>query len=145
MSNDKINIIDPNWTKLLSVAIGMVYIWFGALKFFPNLSPAEELASITISTITFGALAGRSALVILAIWELLVGVTFVFNYHRKWNVALGLIHILGTFLPFFLLSSLCFSDHVGQFTLVGQYIFKNVLFLTVMLAFWYQIKKKENE
>ena len=29
----------------LRISLGIVFLWFGALKFFPELSPAEELAA----------------------------------------------------------------------------------------------------
>ena len=29
--------------RLLAMSIGLVYLWFGILKFFPHLSPAEDL------------------------------------------------------------------------------------------------------
>ena len=123
----------------MSIAIGLVYIWFGALKFFPEMSPAEELASETISILTFGILEGRLALFILAIWEFLVGITFLLNYHKKWNVGLAIAHMIGTFLPYILLFGLCFKEQPLQFTIVGQYIFKNILFLVVMLFFWHRL------
>jgi hypothetical protein len=124
----------------MSITIGLVYIWFGALKFFPEMSPAEELASETISILTFGVLHGRLALILLAIWEFVIGVTFVMEYHRKWNVGLALVHIIGTFLPYILLFGLCFKEEPLQFTIVGQYIFKNILFLVVMLYIWNNLK-----
>ena len=37
------------------IALGIVFLWFGVLKFFPNLSPAELLAARTIERLTFGA------------------------------------------------------------------------------------------
>ena len=30
---------------LLRLALGIVFFWFGVLKFFPGASPAEELAA----------------------------------------------------------------------------------------------------
>jgi hypothetical protein len=30
---------------LLRVTLGIVFVWFGILKFFPNVSPAQELAA----------------------------------------------------------------------------------------------------
>jgi uncharacterized membrane protein YkgB len=29
---------------LLRINLGIVFLWFGALKFFPDLSPAQDLA-----------------------------------------------------------------------------------------------------
>ena len=39
---------------LLRVSLGIVFVWFGVLKFFPNLSPAQELATRTIAVLTGG-------------------------------------------------------------------------------------------
>ena len=36
---------------LLRIALGIVFLWFGALKFLPGLSPAEELAGRTIEAL----------------------------------------------------------------------------------------------
>jgi len=37
----------------LRVSLGIVYFWFGVLKFFPDFSPAMELATRTITPIFF--------------------------------------------------------------------------------------------
>jgi hypothetical protein len=34
---------------VLRIGLGLVFLWFGALKFFPDLSPAQDLATRTIS------------------------------------------------------------------------------------------------
>ena len=39
---------------LTRVSLGIVYLWFGALKFFPGTSPAETLATDTITRLTAG-------------------------------------------------------------------------------------------
>ena len=39
---------------LLRISLGLVFFWFGFLKFFPGLSPAEGLATGTIEVMTFG-------------------------------------------------------------------------------------------
>ncbi len=39
---------------LLRVSLGIVFFWFGVLKFFPDLSPAQGLATRTISVLTLG-------------------------------------------------------------------------------------------
>ena len=80
--------------SFVSAALGVVYLWFGILKFFPGLSPAEELAGTTIERLTLGILDPAMGVFLLAIW--VVGMPF------------GL-------------------------TLVGQYIFKNLVFLGVMV------------
>ena len=41
---------------LLRISIGVVFFWFGVLKFWPGLSPADGLALDTIDRLTFGLL-----------------------------------------------------------------------------------------
>jgi hypothetical protein len=40
--------------ELLRISLGIVFLWFGVLKFFPNVSPAQELATRTIGVLTGG-------------------------------------------------------------------------------------------
>ena len=42
----------PSAMSLLRITVGIVYLWFGALKFFQGLSPAEQLAMQTIHELT---------------------------------------------------------------------------------------------
>jgi len=39
---------------LLLLSVGIVFFWFGILKFFPGLSPAQDLAIRTIDLLSFG-------------------------------------------------------------------------------------------
>ena len=45
----------------LRVSIGIVFVWFGGLKFFPGLSSADQLATDTINQLTFGLISGDIA------------------------------------------------------------------------------------
>ena len=53
----------------LRVTLGVVFFWFGILKFFPGLSPAQTLAVKTIDVLTLGHLPAGASLVLLAILE----------------------------------------------------------------------------
>jgi uncharacterized membrane protein YphA (DoxX/SURF4 family) len=57
----------------LRVSLGLVFLWFGVLKFFPGLSPATEIATMTIERLTFGFIQPDISIIILAIWETLIG------------------------------------------------------------------------
>ena len=50
---------------LLRISIGVVFFWFGILKFFPGLSPAETLAIQTIEVLTFGLVKASVARILL--------------------------------------------------------------------------------
>jgi uncharacterized membrane protein YphA (DoxX/SURF4 family) len=64
---------------VLRIALGIIYFWFGFLKFFPNLSSAENLAANTIQNLTFGKLSAVEAINILAMWECLIGIGLFFG------------------------------------------------------------------
>ena len=66
---------------LLRISVGLIFIWFGVLKFFPTLSPAETLASDTISLLTFGLISGETAMIILAAWETLIGLGLITGHY----------------------------------------------------------------
>ena len=72
--------VEPN---LLAISIGFVYLWFGSLKFFPSLSPAEGLAKNTIHELTFGVLPDSISIVLLAIMEVGIGICLLLNIWRK--------------------------------------------------------------
>ena len=86
--------IRQNNLKFLAISLGLVYIWFGALKFFPGLSPAEQLAAETIGVMTFGLIPDQVSLILLAVWEVAVGVLFISGRYRKLTVWLMLLHML---------------------------------------------------
>ncbi|MFM1877907.1 MAG: hypothetical protein RLZZ241_773, partial [Bacteroidota bacterium] len=64
----------PQKNYLIAAGLGLVYFWFGILKFFTGLSPAEVLAGTTIEKLTFGLIAPDWGLPLLAIWECAIGV-----------------------------------------------------------------------
>jgi hypothetical protein len=43
-----------NGILLLRLSVGIIFLGFGGLKFFPDLSPAEELAERTLESVSFG-------------------------------------------------------------------------------------------
>ncbi len=123
-----------NRFDFISKGLGLVYLWFGMLKFFPGLSPAEELAGVTIQQLTFGLLDFQWGLGILAVWEVGIGVLLLTGFCRRCALNAAVIHITFTFTPMFLLPELCFTKIPYGLTLVGQYIVKNVVFLGVMVV-----------
>src|SRR5262245_9813615 len=55
--------------QILRVSLGLVFLWFGGLKFFPGLSPAQDLATRTIDVLSFGLVPPSVSIVGLAAWE----------------------------------------------------------------------------
>ena len=57
-----------HWSiPVLSFALGVVYVWFGALKLVPGLSPAEDLV---LATVPF--LPASVFMPFLGVWEIVL-------------------------------------------------------------------------
>jgi uncharacterized membrane protein YphA (DoxX/SURF4 family) len=54
---------------VLRISLGIVFFWFGVLKFFPGLSPAQDLAMRTIGLLTFGLVPPQVSIPVLAAWN----------------------------------------------------------------------------
>lgn len=121
---------------ILAISIGIIYLWFGILKFFPGVSPAEVLAKNTITTLSFELIPEKISILLLAIWETLVGLFLLLNTYRKAVIKMALIHMLFTFTPLLLFPDLAFGALPFQFTMVGQYIFKNLIIVAVLISLY---------
>lgn len=115
------------------MSLGIVYLWFGMLKFFPGISPAEGLAKQTLTMLTFGLVSANITYFILALWEVTIGIFLLLNLRIKVVMYLALLHILFTFTPLFLLPAMSFNDGIYSLTLVGQYIIKNLIIFSALL------------
>lgn len=114
-------------------SMALVYIWFGALKFFPNLSPAEAIAGRTLNLLTFGLLSPERGVLALAIGECAIGLWMLSGRAPRASAAVAVLHLMGTFSPFVLFPSECFAFFPLGLSLLGQYIFKNVVLLGTMV------------
>ena len=119
--------------KLISISLGLVYLWFGALKFVPGLSPAEDLAKNTIDILTFSIIPPSVSIILLAIWETVIGAFLVLNRASRIVIIIGLVHIFLTFTPLLFFPGESFNIIPVGLTLVGQYIIKNFVFIAAYL------------
>lgn len=125
-------LIFANTTRLLRWAIGINYFWFGMLKFFSGLSPAETLAKDTIRVLTFGMIPDDVNLLLLSIWEVGIGIIFLSGYFTRAGATAAVVHMIFTFMPLFFFPEVSFSHAPYGFTIVGQYIVKNLVFLAAL-------------
>ena len=112
---------------LLRIALGIVFLWFGALKLFPGASPAEALAGQTIERLTLGVVPAATALPVLALWEVAIGIGLFIGRGMRVTLLLLFVQMLGTITPLFLFPSETFTTFPWAPTLEGQYIIKNVV------------------
>jgi uncharacterized membrane protein YphA (DoxX/SURF4 family) len=114
---------------LLRIGLGIVFLWFGALKFVPGASPAEDLAGRTIEVLTFGLMPPSVSMVVLAGWESLVGIGLISGIFLRATLLLLLLQMIGTMTPLLIFPAETFARLPYAPTLEGQYILKNVVLI----------------
>lgn len=114
---------------LTRIALGVVFLWFGAIKFVPGWSPAEELAGRTIERITFGAVPAEVGVPILAAWESLIGIGLLAGRFLRVTLLLLFAQMPGTLLPLVLFPAETFTAFPYAPTMEGQYIIKNLVLI----------------
>ena len=112
---------------VLRVGLGVIFLWFGALKFFPGASPAEALASRTIEVMSGGLIGPTVSLPVLAAWESLIGLGLLTSRYLRATLFLLAAQMLGTLTPLALFPTETFTIFPFAPTLEGQYIIKNVV------------------
>lgn len=123
-----VSLMDSVGITFARSALGLVFIWFGALKTFGELSPAYDLVAATVYWFT-----PEIVVPILGIWEVLIGVAFLVPSRTRIALLLLLPQMPGTFLPLIMLPEVCFTVAPFGLTLEGQYIIKNLVIISCAL------------
>jgi len=114
-------------------ALGIVFLWFGGLKFIPDLSPATDLATRTMHRLTLGIVPDTVALPVLAAWEVLIGIGLLTGRFLRATLLLLFVQMLGTLTPLLLFPAETFRMFPVAPTLEGQYIIKNLVLVAAAL------------
>ena len=115
---------------ILRISLGIVFFWFGILKFFPHQSAAEALASNTMAMLTSNHLSRHVSLYILATWECLIGLGLLSGVAKRVTLLLLFVQMVGTLLPLFFFPAETFRSIPFVPTLEGQYIIKNLVLIS---------------
>ncbi|WP_421775429.1 DoxX family membrane protein [Gracilimonas sp.] len=113
----------------LRIGLGIIFFWFGMLKFFPGLSPAEELVRNTVYFIDPDLF-----IPILAGWEVLIGLGLIIGKYMRTTLFLLFLQMPGTVLPLFILPEVVWTSFPFGLTLEGQYIVKNLVLVSAGLV-----------
>ena len=132
MTNEKFNEIDIKISgfmgkyglDVLRISLGIVFFWFGMLKFFPGVSPAEQLVRNTVYFIDPDLF-----IPILALWETLIGLGLIFNKFMRVTLLLLFLQMPGTALPLIILPEIVWKSFPFVLTIEGQYIIKNLVLI----------------
>ncbi len=114
----------------LRVSVGAVFLGFGVLKYFPGVSPAEDLAIKTTDQLTFGLVPGSIAIVAIATLECFIGLCFLSGRWMRLAIWLLAAEFIGILSPIVLLTGRLFSGPHHAPTLEGQYVLKDIILVT---------------
>jgi len=119
---------------LLRISLGIVFFWFGVLKFFPDASPAQDLATRTIEVLTFGLVKQNLSMPILAAWECIIGLGLITGRFMRIILLLLFVQMAGTITPLVLFPTEAWLHFPYAPTLEGQYIIKNLVLISAGLV-----------
>ncbi|WP_191908882.1 DoxX family protein [Larkinella humicola] len=118
---------------ILRVSMGLVFLGFGFLKFFPGISPIEVLATKTTTVLTLGQLRGHGAMDLVATLECIIGVCFITGRFLRVGVWLMGAQMLGAMSPLVLYPAELFPGPLHAPTLAAQYIIKDIILIAAGL------------
>lgn len=118
---------------LLRASLGLVFVWFGALK-IADATPAKELVAGTVPWLDADWLVPA-----LGWFELLIGVALISGYLLGWVCAVMVAHLCGTFLTLLMQPEVIFQrGNPLMLTMEGEFVAKNLVLITaaLVLAGW---------
>ncbi len=121
--------IERKGIAVLRIAVGVIFFWFGFLKFFDDLSSAESIASKTISWLTFNQLQPEIAMPVLAVLECSIGIGILTKKYTEYVIPLLYFQMAGTLLPLIVFPDETWAVLPIVPTLEGQYILKNAVII----------------
>ena len=117
------------WGPLcLRISLGVIFIWFGALKPL-GMSPAADLVARTVYWVDPGWF-----LPFLGWWEVGIGICLLIRPLIRVAILLLFLQMPGTALPLVLLPEVCFVHVPFGLTMEGQYIVKNLVLISAALV-----------
>jgi len=121
-------LMDRYSVPILQLGLGVVFIWFGALKVF-GISPAADLVAATVYVLPPDVFVP-----VLGVWEVLIGLCLLYRPLIRLGILLLFLQMPGTFLPIVLLPDVVFTTFPYGLTVEGQYIVKNLVIIGAALV-----------
>jgi uncharacterized membrane protein YkgB len=125
--------------RLLRYALAVIFIWFGVMKLFPGMSPAESLIAQTVYWFN-----PSWFIPVLGAWEVLIGILLLWRPAIREALALMGLQMAGTFLPLILLPSITWQSFMIP-TMEGQYIIKNLVIIAAAIVIGGTVRHKHSK
>lgn len=131
-SFDRVDVCLNHWLVrhsivILRVSLGLVFFGFGVLKYFPQVSPAQDIAAQTTHLLDFGLVPAVVARILLASLECAIGLSFITGKGLRIAVWLLGLELIGILSPVVLLPNELFTGPFHAPNLVGQYVLKDIV------------------
>lgn len=115
---------------LLRWSLGIVYLWFGALK-LANMSPI--LAFIQRA---FPRLGAPPLYLGLALFEMTLGAMLLSGIWKRWTAAAVVFHLIGTMSVVVTAPGMVFLPRFPFLTVDGEFVAKNLVLMAAAGALW---------
>jgi uncharacterized membrane protein YkgB len=122
----------------LRVSLGLVFVWFGALKIF-QVSPVADLVARTVYWVD-----PSWFVPVLGVVEVIIGVGLVAGRALRTVLALFWLQMLGTFLVLVIQPDVAFQRRNPLLlTVEGEFVVKNLVLLTAGMVVGSTVRKRE--
>lgn len=114
---------------ILRVALGIVFLWFGALKLI-GASPVKEMIALT-----YPFFPQQTFLIVLGVWEAAIGLGLIFKIAPRTTILLLWLQMTGTIFATILSPGL-FFQHMNPLLLTkdGEFVAKNLILIAASIA-----------
>jgi uncharacterized membrane protein YkgB len=130
----------------LRISMGLVALGFGVLKYFPGVSPAEDLVLTLVRTLTFGLVPAvvpyGVVMIALATMECVIGVGLIVGRRLRTVVYLTALWVMGILSPLVVLPGRLFSGPYHAPTLEGQYVIKDIILLAAVMVIATMVRRR---
>ncbi|MDP3768545.1 MAG: hypothetical protein Q8S13_11065 [Dehalococcoidia bacterium] len=125
---------------ILRVAVGVVFIWFGALKIVDR-SPVADLVADTVYWLPAGFFVR-----FLGVWEVVVGLGLLAPVALRTTLLLFWAQMAGTFLVLVIHPGEAFqSSNPLLLTVTGEFVIKNLVLIAAGLVIGSTVRKRRRE
>lgn len=118
---------------MLRASIGVVFMWFGIIKFFPGLSPVDKLAVQTVGLLTLHVMSTDVCRIALAVLETGIGVGMITGRLPRVTLTALFLHMAGTLTPLVLFPHETWKEPLVA-SLEGQFIIKNLVLISASVS-----------
>ncbi|MDP3702796.1 MAG: DoxX family membrane protein [Candidatus Omnitrophota bacterium] len=124
--------------RLLRICLGIVFIWFGALKVSGH-SPVVALVAAAVPWFP-----PETFVPFLGVWEILVGAGLLFGVALRLTLLLFWLQLAGTFLVLVLRPGIAFQySNPLLLTTEGEFVIKNLVLIAAGLVIGGTVQRKD--